>query len=158
MPDRTSWREDAACALATTFYSGYFPVAPGTVGAALAALLLWLVRIDQGWPLLLALAVVTIAGVWAAGLAERRWGPDPGRVNWDEVAGMMTALLFLPRSGMVYLLAFVLFRFFDILKPPPVSTAERLPRGWGIMADDLLAGIYSNLILQLIVRLWLVKG
>jgi phosphatidylglycerophosphatase A len=158
MRKQTAWRDEVACAVATTLYSGCFPVAPGTVGAALAGVVLWFLRIDQGLALSGLLLLVTLVGVWAAGRAEARWGKDPGRVNWDEVAGMMVSLLFLPRSVTVFIMAFILFRFFDILKPPPVNTAEKLPGGWGIMADDLMAGLYTNIIMQLVVRFWLMKG
>ncbi len=158
MTDKRSGQDQAACALATTFYTGYSPVAPGTVGAALAAVGLWFLRIDQGWPLLALALVSGLIGVWAAQRAEQRWGEDPGRVNWDEVVGMMLSLCFLPRTSTVFILAFLAFRFFDILKPVPVSTAERLPHGWGIMADDVMAGIYANLLVQAIVRFWLMRG
>jgi phosphatidylglycerophosphatase A len=156
--DKRSWPDRAARALATTFYSGYFPVAPGTVGAALAAVAIWFGKVDQGFPLLGMLLLFSLAGVWASGRAEELWGKDPGRVNWDEVVGMMLSLLFLPRNGMVFVAAFLAFRFFDILKPVPVSTAERLPRGWGIMADDIIAGIYTNIVVQTIVHFGLLKG
>lgn len=158
MTDKLSWPDHAACALATTCYSGYFPIAPGTVGAALAALGLWFLKMDQGVPLLAGTLLCGLAGVWAAKRAEKRWGEDPGRVNWDEVVGMMLSLLFLPRTLSVFILAFLAFRFFDILKPVPVSTAERLPHGWGIMADDMMAGIYANLLVQVVVRFWPMKG
>jgi len=156
--DKLSWPDHAACALATTCYSGYSPIAPGTVGAALAALGLWFFKMDQRVPLLAVTLLCGLAGVWASSRAERRWGEDPGRVNWDEVVGMMLSLLFLPRTLTVFILAFLAFRFFDILKPVPVSTAERLPRGWGIMADDIMAGLYANLLVQVLVRLGLGKG
>jgi len=150
--EKRQWRDEVARFLATTLYTGYFPVAPGTVGAAAAVLLLWFVGMDQGFLLLGLVLLTTLIGVWAAGRAEALWQEtDPGRVNLDEVAGMMVSLLFLPRTGVVFILAFVAFRVFDILKPVPVSTAERLPRGWGIMADDIVAGIYANIVLQLVV-------
>jgi phosphatidylglycerophosphatase A len=155
---KLSWQDEAACALATTLYTGLSPVAPGTVGAAVAALVLWFVKIDQGLALLGLAVVSALTGVWAAKKAEERWGKDPGRVNWDEVAGMMISLLFLPHTATVFILAFVAFRFFDILKPVPVSTAEKLPHGWGIVADDVMAGLYANITVQLIVRFWLSKG
>ncbi|HOY44738.1 MAG TPA: phosphatidylglycerophosphatase A [bacterium] len=152
MNEKRQWRDEVACFLATTLYTGYFPVAPGTVGAAAAVLLLWFAGMDQGFPLLGLALLTTLIGVWAAGRVEALWQEtDPGRVNLDEVAGMMVSLLFLPRTGVVFILAFVAFRVFDILKPVPVSTAERLPHGWGIMADDIVAGIYANIVLQLVV-------
>ncbi len=154
---KRQWRDEVARLLATTLYSGYFPVAPGTVGAAAAVLLIWFAGLEQGFPLLGLVLLTTLLGVWAAGRVENLWQEeDPSRVNLDEVAGMMVSLLFLPRTGMVFILAFIAFRFFDILKPVPVSTAERLPHGWGIMADDIMAGIYTNIILQLVVHFELI--
>lgn len=157
--NRTSWQDEAACALATTGYSGLSPLAPGTVGAAIAALVLWFARIDQGLALLIVALISGLVGVWAAKKAEKCWNEkDPGRVNWDEVVGMMISLLFLPHTVTVFILAFAAFRFFDIVKPVPVSTLERLPHGWGIMADDVMAAVYANVSVQLIVRFWLMKG
>lgn len=157
MNAKRQWPGAVARLLATTFYTGYFPFAPGTVGAAVAALALWFAGADQKFPLLGLALVTTLIGVWAAGKAEEQWQEkDPGRVNLDEVAGMMVSLLFLPRTALVFLLAFIAFRFFDIIKPVPVSTAERLPQGWGIMADDIMAGVYANLVLQLIVYFGLI--
>jgi len=144
--------ERIAAALASTLYSGYSPVAPGTVGAVVAALLLWYSGIDQGVPLLVLAVFVSLAGVWAGKRVEKIWGPDPGRFNWDEVAGMMVSLLFLPHTVPVFVLAFVAFRFFDIVKPFPVNRFEAFPHGWGIMGDDIMAGLYANIVVQILAR------
>ena len=158
MNKKISWSDQTGRILATTLFSGYFPFAPGTVGAAVAAVVIWFLKIDQGFPLLGAGLICALMGVWAGQRAESMWGKDPGRVNWDEVVGMMFSLVFLPRTAGVFIMAFVVFRFFDIVKPVPVSTAERLPHGWGIMADDVVAAAYTNLVMQIIVRLWITKG
>jgi phosphatidylglycerophosphatase A len=104
----------------------------------------------------LALIVVfTVLGVWSASISERYWGPDPSRVVIDETVGQWIALL--PVTAVspwwTILLAFVLFRFFDIVKPLGVRRMERLPAGYGIMADDILAGVYGALVIILIQRL-----
>lgn len=89
-------------------------------------------------------------GVFSGDEVEGDWGKDSSRVVIDEVAGMLIAILFLPRN--IYVLAggLLLFRFFDILKPLGIRKMEALKGGTGVMADDVLAGIYSNLVLQLV--------
>ena len=97
------------------------------------------------------LAVVLVAGVWAASEAERHYGrPDPGIVVVDEVAGMLLALFWLPVGWFGAGVGFLAFRVFDILKPFPAGAAERLPGGWGIMADDVVAGLYAYATVRLI--------
>jgi len=140
------------CLISSTFGSGYFPIAPGTVGALVAIVVLWFLPAFSWGTLLTASIVIYIIGVWAATQAEKVWGHDAGRINWDEVAGQMVAVIALPKSLLIYLLAFIAFRVFDIIKPMPVNKAENLPRGWGVMTDDIIAGIYANLVLQIIVR------
>jgi len=143
----------AACALASSLGSGFSPAAPGTVGAGLGIAALWFLPAFTPLQLSGLLVLIFFSGVWASTRAERIWGPDPGRVNWDEVAGMVASVIFLPKTLMVYLSAFILFRIFDIAKPFPVNRAERLPGGWGIMTDDLIAGAYANLVGQIVCRL-----
>ena len=145
-------RKWTARVLGSAFGLGYAPLAPGTVGSAGAALLylylpairelIWLV------PMILFSAAI---GVWASGVMEEEYGEDPSQAVIDEVAGQWIALLFIPFSPLTVLLAFILFRLFDVLKPGPVDWAQRLPGGWGIMADDVLAGIFANLSLQLLI-------
>ena len=133
---------------------GLLPGGPGTWAAAATAVIWYFAaRGAHTSPLaltlatLIALVAVTLAGVPAASVVERESGrQDPGHVVVDEVAGQLTALLFMPWDIGHVALAFVLFRFFDILKPPPVRQLERLHGGLGIMVDDIAAGIYALLI------------
>jgi len=144
-------RRDAAVWIATCGGIGYFPVAPGTAGSAVGIVLvaaLGRAPLAPGWSwaLLTAAAVsIFLVGAWAAGRAEKFFGrTDPGHVVIDEVAGQVITFLALPEASWKWLLAgFVLFRFFDVVKPFPARRAERLPGGWGIMTDDVLAGLYS---------------
>ncbi len=147
-------RTRTGLAIATAFGAGYAPKAPGTFGSA-AGLLLWIALPKILWIQLAALAVVALAGVWSGSVAERHFGRrDPGEVVVDEVAGMMVTMVLNPVAGPLWTLAaFVLFRAADIIKPFPVNTLERLPGGAGIMADDLMAGVYANLVLRL--AIWL---
>lgn len=130
---------------------GYLPLAPGTFGSLAAALLYLFVPAiaPLHWfiPLIL---VATLVGAWAGGVMEREYGKDPSAVVVDELAGQWLALLALPATPLAVALAFVLFRVFDIAKPGPVDRAQQLPGGWGIMADDLLAGLLANLCVRLL--------
>ena len=142
---------DAAVWIATCGGVGYFPVAPGTAGSAVGIVLVAaLGRADVApvgsWVLLAAAALsIFFVGVWAGGRAEKFFGrTDPGHVVIDEVAGQLITFLARPDASWKWLLAgFVLFRFFDVVKPFPARRAERLPGGWGIMTDDVLAGLYG---------------
>ena len=89
-------------------------------------------------------------GVWSGSEIEREKGKDPQIVVIDEVVGQWIALLLVPQTMIWFAVSFLLFRFFDILKPWPINQLQSLPGGWGIMIDDVLAGIYANIIIQLI--------
>jgi phosphatidylglycerophosphatase A len=141
------WVDRLAVLIATVGGTGYAPVAPGTVGSAVAAALLWLIPFSPR-ALVVFFVVVTVGGLWAANRAERLLGDkDPGAIVVDEVAGLTLALLTLPRTLPVVAAAFVLFRVFDILKPYPADAVQRLPGGAGVMLDDLVAGLYALVVL-----------
>ena len=137
-------------ALATGFGSGYSPFAPGTAGSLVGLALFWpLQRLDLGLQLIVVIAVFVL-GVAVAGDVARRLGrEDPGIVVVDEVVGMWISLLAIPLSPGVALAGFLLFRVMDVVKPFPARRLEDLPAGWGIMADDVMAGIYANASLRL---------
>lgn len=131
--------------LSTCFGIGYFPVAPGTVTSVVAVLCYWFIPALHQPMLLLPLVIFcTVAGVWAGGVMEAEYGEDPSLVTIDELAGQWMALAFLPEGWLPVLLSLLFFRFFDIVKPGPVDALQRLPGGWGIMADDLLAALLAN--------------
>lgn len=136
--------------IATWFGCGYAPVAPGTVGSAAAILIAWALH-TYITPLEFGLmgVILAIPGIWAAGVTAREIkSKDPQIVVVDEVVGQWITL-----AGATvlnwhsWLLAFALFRIFDIWKPPPVRQLERLPGGIGIVADDAMAGVYGALLL-----------
>ena len=139
--------------VATGLGCGYAPVAPGTVGSLLGLALFWPLTRLEAPVQLVALAALVLLGVWAATLVARRLGvEDPSVVVVDEVAGMWVTLLFLPLTPLSAAAGFFVFRVMDVVKPFPARRFERLPGGWGIMADDLMAGIYANLVVRLLLK------
>lgn len=118
-------------------------MASGTVGSFVTLIALWLIPFTT-LALLVTLAVVTLAGIWAGSRVERAIdAKDPGIIVIDEVAGMLVSVLFLPRTIPVLVTAFLLFRLFDIWKPFPARQFQELHGGLGVMLDDLIAGAYA---------------
>jgi phosphatidylglycerophosphatase A len=135
----------------TGFGTGYSPVASGTAGSALAVLMYWFIPTFSDTPVLLAMiAIFFVIGVWASTELESVYGHDPSEATIDEFVGQWISLLFLPRTALVAALSFFFFRLFDITKPEPASSLEKLPKGWGVMMDDVMAGIYANVAVQVI--------
>lgn len=147
---RASRLDRLALLVATGFGAGYGPVAPGTWGSLPGLALAWgLTRACGPWAVAAGASLIAAVGVWAAGRAESLIGEkDPGRVVVDEIAGQMVTLCFLPPTGSALVAGFLLFRALDVLKPWPARRLEGLPGGSGIMADDLMAGLYANLLLH----------
>jgi len=144
--------------LATVFGAGYFPVGPGTAGAIAGCIALWLFEkfnliSTTNTPLLFIGLILgtTILGIIATDKLENEWGKDPQKIVLDEVIGMWITMMFVQFTWLNLLIGFVLFRFFDIAKPLGIRKMESLGGGLGVMADDMLAGIYANIVLQLIV-------
>ena len=140
--------------IATGFFSGYVQPAPGTVGTAVAffiycflpplGLLAWSVF----------LTALFFVGVYSASAGESVWGEDPSQVVIDEFVGFFATVFFLPHSIGLGIAAFFLFRLLDIVKPFPARQSEVLPGGWGVVVDDLVAGIYGNLVLRGALMFW----
>jgi phosphatidylglycerophosphatase A len=147
-----------AVAFASFGYVGFAPVAPGTVGAAAAIPFFVLLRLaDSPWLEIAVCALIVVVGAWSARLTEAALGvEDPGPVVIDEVVGMLVSLLFLPATWPVIAVAFLAFRVFDIVKPWPAGRLEHVPGGWGVMADDVMAGAYANLAVQMVI--WVRPG
>jgi phosphatidylglycerophosphatase A len=142
--------------LATAAYTGYFPIAPGTVGSAVGlavyALVWW-----SGSPLVEISVILLLfaAGVWAGTAAERYFGGiDPGPIVLDEVVGMLITLAFIPVGWTGAVAGFVLFRLFDVIKPFPAGRMEKLHGGLGVMADDAMAAVYANVSLRLLMTVF----
>lgn len=141
--------------ISTGLGSGYSPVAPGTAGSLLAAAVIYLFAPVANGLLFVILVILFFTGVYTGGQLEKELGEDPSLVVIDEIVGMGISLLFAPPDWRWYLLAFLLFRALDILKPPPVRRLEKLHGGWGIMLDDVMAGVYALILVQLTGRLLL---
>ncbi len=150
--------------MASGFGVGWLPVAPGTWGAAEAVLLLvpfqWInispsphISEQAFLNLLLSVFIVffTWIGVKAVDALEKEWGNDPKQVVIDEMVGVWIAVLGFPVTAFHLIAGFILFRFFDIAKPLGIRKLEALPGGWGVMLDDVMAGVYANIVLQIIV-------
>lgn len=142
--------------IATGAYSGYLPKAPGTWGSAVGVLIWLMVGECALIPFLTLIGVLFIIGVFSAGAAEKIVDcGDPGLVVIDEVVGQLIALTAIPYRPVPIVLGFLFFRFFDILKPFPIGWIDRhLHGGLGIMLDDVVAGLYALLLLQLGLRIY----
>jgi len=133
---------------ATGALSGYVPVAPATAGSLVAGGMIYLWAPEAPLFYGMIALLVTAAAVPLSGWAERVFGRDGRPIVIDEFAGMLVSFLLLPRTVPVLLAGFVLFRFFDIVKPFPAGRAQDLRGGWGVVADDVTAGLYTCLSLH----------
>ena len=133
------------------FFTGYIPFASGTFGSLAALVLYFIPGFEKPTVLIPAIVVFSIYGIYLGNIFEKQYGKDPAECTIDEVAGMWISLLFIPKHIFPIIIAFFIWRVFDIFKPFPVKQAEQLPGGYGIMLDDILGGIYTCLIMNFIV-------
>lgn len=146
-----TFRDKVVLFLATGFGIGYIPVAPGTFGSILG-LPLGFVLAELALPVAVAIAGLFVLGsIWIANVAEKLMRkPDPGCIVIDEIAGMAVTLVGLPVDLTMALMGFIIFRILDILKPFPIRYLDqRLVGGWGVVMDDVAAGIMANMILRI---------
>lgn len=139
-----------ASVIATAGGIGFLRKGGGTAAAVVFCIAWYFFPMGYTYQALLLIAILA-AGTWSATKMEAVWEHDSNKIVIDEVAGMMITLAFLPYDGATIITGCVLFRFFDIVKPLGIRRAELLPRGMGVMADDVLAGIYAQLILRAMV-------
>jgi len=153
-------KQDIYTVLGTVLGIGYIPFIPGTFGT-LAAVLVYL-GMPGNWfnsfPELVytitALVVLYFLGVFITGKAERKLGHDAGSIILDEFAAYFICVLFLPHSVLMAVYTFAVFRVFDIAKPQPIRLTQKLKGGWGVMTDDVAAAVFTNLFMQIMVRLY----
>lgn len=136
--------------IATVFFIGYIPFAPGTFGSLAGLLFIWLLQPSAVFQIMIILSVFA-AGILSARIAEQEFGEkDSSRIVIDEFAGYLIAVAFLPLSAGYLIAAFFLFRLFDLVKPSPIRNIEKIfSGGMGVMIDDLAAGVVTNIILQI---------
>lgn len=141
----------SALGVASGLFVGYFPLAPGTAGSALGCGIVWVTREFSIVFYVVLTVVLFAAGVWASNKTSQILNkPDPSVVVIDEIVGMMVTMVGIPITGYWLVCGFLLFRFFDIVKIPPVNWIDsKLKNGWGVMLDDVMAGVYGNILLQL---------
>lgn len=147
--------------LGTGFYSGLVPKAPGTAGSLAALLIIFLLIQEQVYALIpVFILYSSVITLWSASYFEQEFGDDPGRMVSDEWAGMGLTYLAISFTGnlqtdiLLLLAGFLLFRFFDILKPLGIQRIQKMGSGWGILADDLLAGFYALVCLKTLIFVW----
>ena len=138
----------------TSLGIGYIGKGSGTVAATATCIVWYFAQLNESnfMTTLAITLLITMLGIWSANVVEVIWGKDHQRVVIDEVAGMCIALVWVPVTPVNIVLALLLFRFFDILKPLFIKNLEKLPGGWGVMSDDILAGVYANILLQIILK------
>lgn len=144
-----SLKQRLAFVLATGFGSGYSPFAPGTAGSAVGLIFVWGMSFLDVPMQLMATLVITLLSMLAADIVAKSVGlKDPGLIVADEIAGMMVTMIAVPITIKSALIGFILFRVMDVVKPPPARQFEHFKGGVGIVADDLMAGVYANLALR----------
>jgi len=159
----TSIKKDISLIFGTFFGVGLIPIMPGTAASIVIALIWFMIPeyyfyniieneifYDHYFYLLLFLALVSLISVYICSEAEKHLGHDASSIVIDEVVGYLFAVLFLPKTTMVAIYALILFRVFDIAKPLFINKLQKLPKGWGIMLDDVAAGICANVVLQIL--------
>jgi phosphatidylglycerophosphatase A len=132
---------------------GYAPIAPATVCSFVVTIVLWLSGALESPLYIWLIPAIFVVGIVTATRAERAYGHDGRQIVIDEVVGQMIAFVAMPPSAAVFIGGFFLFRFFDIVKPFPAGRSQKLPSGLGVMADDVIAGVYANLALRVLVAL-----
>lgn len=143
--------------LATGFFSGYTPIAPGTAGSILGLFLYWAIPRSNSNYFLILIMIIYFVGVWAASQVEQETGvKDNQIIVIDEIVGVWVTLLGLQKDWKWLAIGLIIFRLFDIIKLFPAKRMEKLPRGWGVMMDDVVSGVYAALCMKVI--LFVVNG
>lgn len=139
--------------LGSGFYTGYFPVASGTVASAAAIFIYAIPGFENLYVIIPAIIILFIYGVFVGNKFEKVYGKDPAECTIDELVGTWISLIALPKTILISAAAFFLWRILDIVKPPPARNLEKLKGGFGIMIDDVVSAIFTLLIMHLLVYL-----
>ena len=135
------------------FYSGYSPVVSGTVGSAVAIIIYLIPGFENLFIIIPVSIILFIYGIFVGTKFEAEYGKDPAQCTVDEFVGTWISLIALPKTIFIVIAAFLLWRILDIIKPPPARNLEKLKGGLGIMIDDVISGVYTLIIMHLVVYL-----
>jgi phosphatidylglycerophosphatase A len=136
--------------LGSGLYTGFIPVASGTFGSMVALLIYWIPGFENLFIIIPAIILFTVYGIFIGNKFDNVYGKDPAEYTLDEMIGQWIALLFLPKTILISIIAFISWRLFDIIKPFPARKLEELPGGLGIIADDIIASVYSLIFVHII--------
>ncbi len=139
--------------LGTLLGIGYFPLAPATCASLIVCIVLWFL-FTTPVTYIISIAILFALGVWIAFKLEPFWGEDNRRIVIDESIGMIITLFAVPQKFLYYAVGFFLFRFFDIVKPFPIGDSQKLKGGWGVVIDDVIAGMYSSIALWIFIYIF----
>ena len=141
--------------LLTTFFgTGYFPIAPGSAGSLAAAAIIWFLIPNNSIHYIIIIFILIPIVAWLCGHGKDFWGKtDARKIVIDEALGMAITYIWIPKKIPLFLIGFLLFRLYDIVKIPPASRAEKIPGGWGVLLDDVISGIYANIGLWILILL-----
>ncbi len=135
---------------ASGLYTGYIPVASGTLSSVIAAVIYFIPGFESPFVIGLVILLVFVLGVKASSIMEKRYGHDPAEVTIDEMVGMWVALFLVPKTILVVAAVFIFFRFFDIIKLFPAYVFDSKSGGFYILMDDVVSGIYANVVIRLL--------
>ena len=138
----------------TLLGTGYFPLAPATVASFIVCVIIWFLLTSSLLSYFITLLIVFVLSILISSKLETFWETDDRKIVIDEVVGMLITLFAIPQKFLFFLIGFLLFRFFDIVKPYPINQSQKLNKGWGIVIDDVIAGIYSSIILWIFIFLY----
>ena len=140
--------------LGSGFFTGFIPFAPGTFGSLAALFIYYIPGFEKPLVLIPAILIFSFYGVYVGNKFEKVYGKDPGQCTIDEFVGMWISLLFLPKTIIISVIAFIIWRILDIIKPWPARSLEQLDGGLGIMIDDVVSAVYTLIILQVFLRIF----
>lgn len=137
--------------LGSTLFSGYIPFASGTFSSLVAFAFYWIPGFEKPSFLIPLIVLFSLVGIFIGSRFEKVYGKDPSQCTIDETVGMWISLLFLPKQIIITIIAFLLWRLLDIIKPFPARQSEKLHGGFGIVTDDIISAVYTSIIMNLIV-------
>lgn len=136
--------------IGTLFGIGYFPAAPATAASIVVCLIVWFL-FKSTFLHFVSIIILFPCSVWVSSRLENFWEEDSRKIVIDEAVGMLITLFCIPQNIIFFIIGFFLFRFFDIVKPYPINVSQMSERGWGVVMDDVIAGMYSSILLWIII-------